>query len=108
MRRRITQEQAIELADWMHSKKEWIERTGAESPDVVALAKKELGIITTPSAVLRIAKVKGIHFKRSLAATNRESRLMILARCVGDLYDRLGEESPEELALLLSQDDDDE
>lgn len=97
---RISQIDAIKLADWMREKKTEIEN-GMTGPQVAKVARRELGIKATANTVIRIGRSLGVTFKNSHRASGQTSRIQVVAQSVARLYETLGEDVPEELADLL-------
>lgn len=99
-RNRLSQVDAIKLADWLRENQSEIEN-GMTGPQVASSARRELGIRVTGATVVRIGGSLGITFKNSKRASGQTSRLQIVARSVARLYEALDEEVPEELADLI-------
>lgn len=103
MRTRLTQVQAIQLADWLRARRDSIETSGADPKDVASHIRQDLGLAVVPSSILRIAKTVGIRFRQSRSSSPRRDQVTQLAGCIAELFDRLGEERPDVLADLLAQ-----
>ena len=97
---RLSQIDAIKLADWMRSKQEEIDNamSGAQ---VARLVQRELGVRATGDTVVRIGGSLGITFRHSHRAATRKSRIRIVAQSVARLYESLGEDVPEDLADII-------
>ncbi|MEK6262767.1 MAG: hypothetical protein AABP62_29570 [Planctomycetota bacterium] len=98
----MNQVQAIQLADWLRSNRDMIERTAIS--ELVELIHTDLGIRANPASVLRIAQSVGIGVSlgQSRPALN-EDQILELATCIADLYQRLGETYPPQLSHLLGR-----
>lgn len=99
-RKRLSQIDAIKLADWLREKQSEIEH-GMTGAQIARIVQHELGILATSTSVIRIGGSLGITFKDSTPTYSETSGLHIVAQSVATLYESLGEVVPEALADLI-------
>ena len=99
---RMNHKQAIQLADWLRSNREMIERKAIS--EVVALIQTDLGFIANPSSVLRVAETVGLGLKVAHPQfPAKHDQIVQLATCLAELYQRLGEQCPQQLSYLIEE-----
>lgn len=99
---RMNHKQAIQLADWLRSNREMIQRKAIS--EVVDSIHADLGFMANPSSVLRVAETVGLGLKMTLPNSPvKQGQIVQLATCLAELYQRLGENCPKQLSNLLDE-----
>lgn len=103
---RLSREQSRALEDWLLSKKSSISAERIDRVTLAAQAAKALGFDVNPGHVTRASLTVGIVMPRKSGprATGKSgpSNLVMVARALADIIDKLGEKVPYDLAAYIA------
>jgi hypothetical protein len=103
MKRQFGYELALKVSDALRAKRDAIESKGMTLPQVTKMVSAGLGREVPESTVRIVSKAVGVTFPRGRPIQPTSGKWVIVAKAVVNLYERLGEKLPDDLAELMSK-----